>query len=194
MGVAPPGEAPGRLRATAGQRAHHGQGDPFVAAAGEIGLVALLTVGPGLGEVAFLAGAAGGVPQPVRVCSGCGEPRIQLGLLVVDGLAAGHRHGPHGRSRTVPLVVVIEVFIGQRAELREERLREEPAFLKGREGGRVGEQPGQQIPAAGLQPVQPAQVVQPVVAHAVEPSVRQGKRRPRGPPGAPARPRNRRSR
>ena len=57
--------------------------------------------------------------------------------------------------------------------------------LPGTAGGTAGlprrtpGQPGrraarQQVPAAGLQPVQPAQVVQPVVAHAVEPSVRQG--------------------
>ena len=84
--------------------------------------------------------------------------------------------------------------MGRAAQVLRGTAAERAGLPRRPEGGGVRQQPGQQVLAAGLQPVQPAEVVQPVVAHAVEPSVRQRRRRPRAPPGAPARPPNRRSR
>ena len=163
---------PGRRR-TPGQRPHHRQRHLLITAAGEVLGVPRLAAGPGLGQIPLLAGPPRGLPQAVRFVAGGGQPRIQLRLLAVDRLTAGPGHGPHARRRARRLVVIEQVLVRQQSQIAQERLRKQPALLEAGQGIRVGQQAGEGIPAAALQPVQPAEMVQPVVAHAVEPSRRQ---------------------
>ena len=149
------------------------EGNALVAAAGEVVLVPLFAAGPRLGQVAFLAGPAGSVPELVGPGAGGGQRGVQPGLLLMDGLAAGLPHASDGADRPRRVVVVIQVLVGQATQGLEEGLRKEPALLEPGQGPGVRQQTRQQVLAAGLQPVKPAEVVEPVVAHAVELSVRQ---------------------
>ncbi|MDI2023527.1 hypothetical protein PJL18_04075 [Paenarthrobacter nicotinovorans] len=103
-------------------------------------------------------------------------------LLLMDGRPTRLPLSTDSLGGLRRLVVVIEVLVGQATELFQGVLPEQAPLFHRLKGGRIRQQPGQEVRATWCQPVEPAEVVQPVVAHAVEVSFLQ---RDTGCPGRP---------